>query len=67
MEKKIIYFDVNVPENEKAKEGEECCGWCERPITGGVKVGNIWYHLCQDCFEKSKKGMMPSWLKCEDE
>ena len=59
----IQYFDVNVPESEKAKFGERCCGWCERPITAGIKHGNHWRNLCPDCFEKSLKGMKPSWLK----
>jgi hypothetical protein len=50
----IEYLDNQVPEAEKRPFGEPgmCCGWCHRPISEGVKIGeNTYSGLCLKCFE----------------
>ncbi|MBU2572606.1 MAG: hypothetical protein KKH28_00805 [Elusimicrobia bacterium] len=47
------YIYTHTPEKEKRPYGVPgfCCGWCARPITDGVTVGDTCYHLCTRCFE----------------
>ncbi len=50
----ITYLRTHTPESEKKPEGVPglCCGWCARPITDGVKIGEYSYAtVCSRCFE----------------
>jgi hypothetical protein len=50
------YIYAHTPEKEKKPYGVPglCCGWCARPITEGVKIGEHSYAtVCPRCFELS--------------
>jgi len=50
----IEYIETHTPNADKRPIDQPgmCCGWCKKPITGGVEVSkNNFKMLCPQCLE----------------